>query len=120
MVLIRDYHILPTIYRGNAKISRLLAPLEVGHELNTVAKSRVLRLPVCKCISVTNSWQLLLASPDPDPHQLKIRIRIRIKGLSWTRISLQMTSQNVWNRSLFEHFFQGFLILYLEARICIC
>jgi hypothetical protein len=31
---------------------------------------------------------------------------------------LQMTSQNVWNLSLFEHFFKGFeLSLYLDARI---
>jgi hypothetical protein len=45
---------------------------------------------------------------DPHPHQIKIWIRIRIKVISWIRIriSLQMTSQNVWNMSLFEHFFQ--------------
>jgi hypothetical protein len=44
--------------------------------------------------------------PHPDLHQIKIRIRIRIKVISWfrIRISLQMTSQNVWNMSLFEHF----------------
>ncbi len=34
------------------------------------------------------------------------------------RINLQMTSQNVWNMSLYEHFFKGFT-LYLEARIWI-
>jgi len=47
-------------------------------------------------------------------------IRIRIKVIRWTliqiRINLQMTSQNVWNMSLFEHFFKV-LSLYLEARI---
>ncbi len=50
--------------------------------------------------------------------KLKGRIRIRIKVISWIRIriSLQMASQNVWNMSLFEHFFKV-LILYLEARI---
>ncbi len=59
-----------------------------------------------------------------DPHQIKIRIRIRIKVISWIRcrfrirINLQMTRQNVWNMSLFEHFFKG-LSLYLEARIWI-
>jgi hypothetical protein len=39
---------------------------------------------------------------------------IRIKAISWIRIrnNLQMTSQNVWNTSLIEHF-------YLEARIWI-
>jgi hypothetical protein len=37
--------------------------------------------------------------PDPDPHQFE-------------------TSQNVWNMSLFEHFFKG-LGLSLEARIWI-
>jgi hypothetical protein len=36
-------------------------------------------------------------NPDPDSHQY-----------------LQMKSQNVWNMSLFEHFFKG-LRLYLEA-----
>jgi hypothetical protein len=38
--------------------------------------------------------------------KLKGRIRIRIKVISWIRIliNLQMTSQNVWNTSLFEHF----------------
>jgi hypothetical protein len=63
---------------------------------------------------------------DPDPHhfgdlyphsvprQLKIRIRIRIR----IRINLQMTRQQVWNMSLFEHCFKG-LSLYLEARIWI-
>jgi hypothetical protein len=39
-----------------------------------------------------------------------VRIRIRI------RINLQMTSLNVWNMSLFEHFFKV-LSLYLEVRI---
>jgi hypothetical protein len=48
--------------------------------------------------------------PDPHPNQLKIRIRIwiRIKVISWLwnpiRIRI-MTSQNVWNMGLFEHFF---------------
>jgi hypothetical protein len=54
-----------------------------------------------------------------DPHQiLKGRIQIRFKVISWIRIriSLQMTSQNVWKMSLFEHFFKV-LRLYLEARI---
>jgi hypothetical protein len=61
---------------------------------------------------------------DPHPHQIKIRIRIRIKVISWfltrigIRINLQMISQNVWNKSLFEHFFKG-VSLYLEARIWI-
>jgi hypothetical protein len=62
---------------------------------------------------------------DPHPHQINIRIRIRI------RISdklgpepepdphhFQMTSQNVWNMSLFVNFFKG-LSLYLEAKIWI-
>jgi hypothetical protein len=57
-------------------------------------------------------------NPDPHPHQIKLRIWIRIKGISLIRIriTLQMTSQNVWNMSLFEHFFKD-LSLYLEARI---
>jgi hypothetical protein len=47
---------------------------------------------------------------DPDPHQIKIRIHIKV--ISWipnrirVRINLRMTSQNVWNMSLFYHFFQ--------------
>jgi hypothetical protein len=50
---------------------------------------------------------------DPDPHQIERQdpdpgIRIRI--------NLQMTSQNVWNVSLFEHFFKV-LSLYSEAKI---
>jgi hypothetical protein len=49
-----------------------------------------------------------------DPHQIKIRnrirIRIRIKVIRWIRsriqirINLQMTSQNIWNMSLFSTF----------------
>ncbi len=42
---------------GNAQINQLLAPLEVGHEVDISAKYRVLHLPVCKCVSVANSWQ---------------------------------------------------------------
>jgi hypothetical protein len=49
---------------------------------------------------------------DPHPHQIKNRIRIRIKMISWIRnrirINFQMTSQNVWNISLFKHIRQGF------------
>jgi hypothetical protein len=60
--------------------------------------------------------------PRPHPHQIKIRIRIRINVISWIwnriRINSQMTSQNVWNMSLFGHFFKG-LSLYLAARIWI-
>jgi hypothetical protein len=58
---------------------------------------------------------------DSNPHQMKFRIRIRIKVISWIqiRIILQMTSQNVWNVSLFFcSLFKG-LSLYLEARIWI-
>ncbi len=60
--------------------------------------------------------------PDQHPHQIKIRIRINL--ISWVRnririrINLQITSQNVWNMSLFLALFQGFG-LYLEARIWI-
>jgi hypothetical protein len=48
--------------------------------------------------------------PDPRPHQIKIKIRIRI--------NLQMTSQNVLDMSLFEHFFKG-LSRCLEAKVWI-
>jgi hypothetical protein len=55
--------------------------------------------------------------PDPYPHQVKIRIRMRIKVIRWIRtrirINLHMPSQNVWNMSLFEHFFKG-LSLYFK------
>jgi hypothetical protein len=38
----------------------------------------------------------------PDLHQIKIRIRIKIYKLrNRIRINLQMSSQNVWNMSLF-------------------
>ena len=58
-----------------------------------------------------------VVDPDPHPRPFKIRIRIRIKVISWMiRINLQMTSQNVWNLGLFEHFFK-ILSLYLEAEI---
>jgi hypothetical protein len=62
--------------------------------------------------------------PHLDPHQIKITNRICIKVINWIRkririhMSLHMTSQNVWNMSLFEHFFNG-LSLCLEARIWI-
>ncbi len=52
--------------------------------------------------------------------KVRILIRIRIKMISWIRIRIcinfQMTSQNVWSMSLFEHFFKV-LSLYLEATI---
>jgi hypothetical protein len=40
----------------------------------------------------------------------------KLKGRIRIRINLQMTSQNVWNMSLFEHFLRGWN-LHLEARI---
>jgi hypothetical protein len=69
-----------------------------------------------------------VVDPDPhhfgnfDPYSHQIKIRIRIKVVSWIRnrirINLQMTSQNVWNMSRFEHFFK-WVSLYLEAMIWI-
>jgi hypothetical protein len=49
--------------------------------------------------------------------RIRINLQIRIKVISWfrIRINLQMMSQNVRNRSLFEHF-SKVLSLYLEAR----
>ncbi len=50
---------------------------------------------------------------NPDLHQIKIRTRILIIVIIWIRnririrINLQMTSQNGWNMSLFEHYFTG-------------
>jgi hypothetical protein len=45
---------------------------------------------------------------------------IPVKVISWIRIRIritwQMTSQNVWNMSLFEHLFKV-LSLYLETRV---
>jgi hypothetical protein len=50
--------------------------------------------------------------------RIRINLQIRIKVISWfrIRINLQMMSQNVRNRSLFEHYFKV-LSLYLEATI---
>jgi hypothetical protein len=50
--------------------------------------------------------------------QAELWIQVRIKVISWIRIrtNLQMTSQNVWNKRLFEHL-SKVLSLYLEARI---
>ncbi len=45
-------------------------------------------------------------------------LKWKVGSGSGIRIDLQMTSQNVWNMSLFEHFFKV-LSLYLEARILI-
>jgi hypothetical protein len=47
--------------------------------------------------------------PQPDPHPHHEKFRIRINVISWirVRVNLQMTSQNVWNMSLFWHFFKG-------------
>ncbi len=41
-----------------------------------------------------------------NPHPDQIKIRIHIKVISWIRIriNLQMTSQNVWNKSIFYYF----------------
>jgi hypothetical protein len=52
--------------------------------------------------------QIVRYDLDPNPHQSDSYIGIRI--------ILQMTSQNVWKMSLFEHFFEV-LSLYLEAGI---
>jgi hypothetical protein len=65
---------------------------------------------LCAFVSVMDPDSHNFGNLDPHPHQIKIRIRIRI--------NLQMTSQNEWNMSQFEHFFNG-LCLYLEARIWI-
>jgi hypothetical protein len=51
-----------------------------------------------------------VVNPDPDPHQSD--------KLDPDLHYLQMTSQNVSNMNLFEHFFTG-LSLYLEARFWI-
>jgi hypothetical protein len=50
--------------------------------------------------------------------KMKGRIRLCIKKISWIRIriNMQTPSQNVWNMSLFEHFFRVFSF-YLEAGI---
>ncbi len=69
----------------------------------------------------TGSWKQICTSMygtvgtsvvDPDriksTGRIRIRIRIHIIVISWIRIriDLQMTSQTVWNKSLFEHFFK--------------
>jgi hypothetical protein len=57
--------------------------------------------------------------PDPDPHRSATNKNQGNKlDRSRIRINLQMTSQNVWNMIVFEHFFTG-LSLYLETRIWI-
>jgi hypothetical protein len=57
---------------------------------------------------------------DPHPHQIKKQDSDPHQSDSWIRIRInfQMTSQNVRNMSLFEHFFKV-LSLYLETRIWI-
>jgi hypothetical protein len=50
-----------------------------------------------------------VGNPDPDPHQSD-----KLDPEPRNRINLQMRRQNVWNMSLFEHFFKG-LSLYLKA-----
>jgi hypothetical protein len=48
-----------------------------------------------------------------DPHRIKIRIRIRIKVIRWIRNQISDPHQfadekpNIWNTSLFKHFFKG-------------
>jgi hypothetical protein len=49
----RDYLII--YVDVNAQINQLLAPRKVGHDVDYAAKSRVMRLPVFKGISVANS-----------------------------------------------------------------
>jgi hypothetical protein len=49
-----------------------------------------------------------------DPVRIRVISCIRIR----MRINLQITSQNVWNMSLFEHFFKV-SSFYLETRILI-
>jgi hypothetical protein len=83
------------------------------------------KLPLIS-LKIANLWFIMHGNLDPHPHQIKIRIRIRIhiKVISWIRnlnlirINLQMTSQNVWHWSIFEHIFIRFS-LYLEARLLI-
>jgi hypothetical protein len=58
----------------------------------------------------------VLVDPDSNKSDTLDPGRLRIKVISWIRINLQMTSQNVWNMSLFKHFLKV-LSFYLEARI---
>jgi hypothetical protein len=67
--------------------------------------------PILQCCGSGSAWIRI---------KLKGRIRIRIKVMSWSRIrvkviswiripiriNLQMTSQNEWKMSLFEHIFK--------------
>jgi hypothetical protein len=39
-------------------------------------------------------------------NRIRIKVISLIRNRIWIRISLQMTSQNVWNLSLFEHFLE--------------
>ncbi len=45
------------------------------------------------------------------------RICIPIKVISWIRISLQMTSKNVWEMSLFKHLSKVLSLYRIQIRI---
>jgi hypothetical protein len=86
--------------------------LQVGcNALHVPIYKRVSGADFCMILSVVDRIRIKLKGRIQILFKVmsRIRICIRIKVMSWIRIriSLQMTSQNVWNMSLFEHFFKG-------------
>ncbi len=67
------------------------------------------------------TWTATGSASASNKNQNPDSIRIRFKVISWIRnrihINFLITSQNVWNMSLFEHFMD--LSFYLQARLWI-
>jgi hypothetical protein len=57
--------------------------------------------------------QIKRYDPDPDPHQSdELDPDPPVIGWIWSRIILQVTSPNVWNMSIFEHFLKVFSLFW--------
>jgi hypothetical protein len=72
----------------------------------------ILKLPIQQCCGSGSAWILIKLKGS-------ILIRIRIKLISWLRIRInfEMTSQNVWNVSVFEKGFDSLFGPTIRIRI---
>jgi hypothetical protein len=79
------------------------ALLGLPHPLSGQARKRYTFILCCGSGSMIHIDPHHFGNLDPHPHQIKIHIRNRIR----IRINLEMTSQNVWNISLFYPLFKS-------------
>ncbi len=111
--LLGSTHLLVLIYGYFAYAFPLIFQYVIYCEVQLLELNECFSYCIDKCCGSGSAWIRIKLKG-------RIRIQIRIKVISWTRIliriNLQMASQNVWNVSLFQNFFEVFS-LYLEAGI---